>query len=86
MTTFEYSTEALDPGGFVSRDEHDQDALDALLEEKGDDGWELVQPATEPKAEEERPRCAPADLPQPSWLGARLAAPPFRLLVELTFR
>jgi hypothetical protein len=43
MAGFEYLTEALKTRGFIDTDELDQDALDQLLDERGEDGWELVQ-------------------------------------------
>jgi hypothetical protein len=38
-------TETLGLGGFVGRDETDVEKLDTLLDERGEDGWELVQVA-----------------------------------------
>ena len=43
VANFEYLTEAIDAAGFIGRDQLDQDALDELLDERGADGWELVQ-------------------------------------------
>lgn len=50
--TYEYLTEAVKPHGWVNQDELDQGTLDELLEERGGEGWELVQvmPRTKLKA------------------------------------
>jgi hypothetical protein len=36
-------TDALELGGFIGRDETNLEKLEALLDERGEDGWELVQ-------------------------------------------
>lgn len=51
--TFEYLTEAIAAGGFVNRDELDQGALDELLDERGAEGWELVQVLPRQKLKDE---------------------------------